>query len=275
MRQLPIVFAALAAVTVATPAWAWGGSPEGGGGGKDKGADCCAPEGQGGGGTPDKADCCGPEARSHGHDHDGKGHESCPCPHHMGPGGHEGAHGDMHGHGEMHGHGGMKGHRGMMGMHARRMMGAKSMELRYMPATTGNQHLVLAWDRKKALSDWFSMGFQGNYALQLAPAAGQGHWFTPYGGFLPRIGTSVGNVRLDAGALLGVGAMLRTTSAGGTNDVLQLKPMWVVEPRVELGFDHGAWRLGVVGTYALSPNPAEFSGPSVGVRVGFGGSRRD
>lgn len=268
MRQLPVLFATIAALTVASPAWACGG----GGGGGDKhgqGEDCCAPNDKGGhaacceadekGGH---ADCCGSE------DHHGKGghHDKGE---HRGHQEHRGHHGDM----DMDDRPDMDGR--MHGMRGHRMRGPKMMELRYMPATTGNQHLVLAWDRRRALNDWFSMGFMGNYALQLAPAAGQGHWFTPYGGIVPRIGTNVGNVRLDVGALLGFGAMMRTTTiAGAGSDFLQLRPMWVVEPRVELGFDQGPWRMGLVGTYALSPNPADFSGPSVGVRFGFGGPRR-
>lgn len=278
MRQFPTLLAALTAVLVATPAWAWGGSTEGGGGGKDGkgGMDCCAPDGKGGhehghdGKSKDgkgDMDCCGPEGdkdgRKNKHEHEHRGYHE----HHGDK--------DMHdGHGRHGMHDGKGEHRGMRGMHGRRM-GDRSHELRYMPATSGNQHLVLAWDRRKAKGEWFSMGFQGNYALQLAPAPGMGNWFTPYWGLLPMVGTSVGNVRLDAGALLGVGAMMRTTgaTAGTPGDFLQLRPMWVVEPRVELGFNHGAWRMGLVGTYALSPNPAEFSGPSVGLKVGFGGPR--
>jgi hypothetical protein len=259
MRHLPTLLAAsaaLAALSAAPSALAWGGSSEGGGSGQgDKGkAECCAQDmdccEQG------SMDCCeaGGDHKDgkggHGHDHGDKGHDHGD--------GHRGMSGD-----------GMRSHQGYMGdrrMHGG-MMGTKTMELRYMPATTGNQHIVLAWDRERAKGQFFSMGFQGNYALQLAPAAGQGNWFSPYWGFLPRVGTQVGNFSADAGALLGVGGMFRT-SAG---DNLQFRPMWVVEPRVELGWTHDRWRMGLVGTYVLSPNPTEFSGPSVGFRLGFGG----
>lgn len=167
-------------------------------------------------------------------------------------------------------HGGPMGHRGMM-MTGDRLKGP---EVRYMPAMTpgANQHIVLARNAQLQVKPWLSLGHQMNWALQLSntnPAAGP--WFTSYGGFLPRVGGQVGLIRADLGLLAGVGAMLRTGqvtgATGPVNDVLQARVMWVLEPRVELGWRGEHMGLGLVGAYNYNPNMADFGGPSVGLKM--------
>ncbi len=144
----------------------------------------------------------------------------------------------------------------------------KGHEVRFMPvmAPGTNQYAILGVGRKMQLNDWISLGGQANYALQLANAPGQGPWFVPYCGFLPRLGTSLGPIRADVGALLGVGGMLRTGTVGTVDHVLQARLMWVVEPRVEIGWQGERMGVGLVGAYTLNPNQTEFGGPSAGLR---------
>ena len=188
----------------------------------------------------------------------------------------------------MHGKPGMKmggkhdmqmGRRGQMGRyhgwgrHFPQAARAKGHEVRYMPAsaTSANQYVVLASNKRMQLNDWVSMGGQMNYALQLNSAPGNGPWFVPYGGFLPSVGKSFGPLRADVGALLGLGTMLRTGTVATTNDVLQARVMWVVEPRVELGWQGERMGVGLVGTYNLNPNAPEFGGMSAGLKMTWKG----
>ena len=223
--------------------------------------------------------------------------EGCECPMHDAEGdkGH-GMHGDkgpgMHG-GKGHGMQGGKGHgmhggkgHGMRGgrghgmhggWHGRRGMGhgfAPSAEIRYLPAAgvSTNQHLILAGGPQVKVNDWFSMGWQRNLGVQLFPQGPEGLWLSPYGGVLPRIGTSFGPGSVHVGSLLGAGAMLRTTGIPNVgSDFLQARVMWVVEPRIELGWDADTYRGALVGTYLLTPNMSEFGGATVGLKFSFKG----
>lgn len=243
------------------------------------GAACCVP---GAHGAKDKAKpgadaCCPPDGKAGGHAHpphgpqDGHGHSHD---------GHSGAdpHAMPHGHRGMHGHDGPKarGHRGdRRGMRAR-MAGTKVHELRYMPAASnagGNSYMMAGWGFSMRKGDWLSAGMQGNTAIQLNPAPGQGHWFAHYGGVLPKLGADLGPARLDVGSLFGLGGMARTTSVGGTSDVLQFRAMWVVEPRLELGWKGDRWGGALVGTYLLTPNMTDLGGPTVGLQFTWGGGR--
>jgi hypothetical protein len=146
--------------------------------------------------------------------------------------------------------------------------GAKIASIRYMPALAGatNQHIVFSTERSMALTPNFSVGGQFNHALQIGQAAPNGPWYTPYGGFLPKVGANIGPVRADLGALLGGGAMFRTTAAGGVNNVLEARLLWAVEPRVDLGMKLEQGTVGLTAGYLFSAQQAEFGGPTVGLR---------
>jgi hypothetical protein len=163
---------------------------------------------------------------------------------------------------------------GRWGHHGGMMRGAvvKGAEVRYMPALAGgNQYIVLARGSSLQANPWLSLGHQMNWALQLGNGPNAGPWFTPYGGFVGRLGAQLGPIRGDLGALVGLGGMLRTGqvlgATGPVNDVLQARAMWVVEPRVELGWRGEHLGLGLVGAYNFNPNMADFGGPSVGLKM--------
>lgn len=228
-----------------------------------------------------------------------KGGEACECPAHREKGERrhgmhegkgqemacemcEGMHGDKgRGHGEgKHGMGHGEGMgRGMHdGMHGRRGMRyhafMPSAEIRYLPATgvSTSQHLILAGGKQVKVNDWFSMGWQRNLGVQLFPTGPAGAWVSPYGGVLPRIGASFGDGSVHVGSLVGAGAMLRTTGIPGVgSDFLQARVMWVVEPRIELGWKTDRMSGALVGTYLLTPNMSEFGGATVGLKFGFKG----
>lgn len=144
-----------------------------------------------------------------------------------------------------------------------------SQELRYAPATTT---LTGAWTVARPMNDWFSCGFQANYAWQVTPSMGQGHWFSDYMGLLPKLHKEAGPFGLDLGALVGIGAMARTFDAPGVgNDLLQLRAIWAVEPRLELSWRMGGHSLGLVGTYLWTPNMADLGGYSIGLTTTFAG----
>lgn len=169
------------------------------------------------------------------------------------------------------GHGMMAG-RHPMWVGSQKRNATRGTELRFMPAAAAgsNMHIVYGRDGRWQINPYFSMGHQMNWALQLMPtAAGQGNWFTPYGGILPRVGFPIGKLRADIGVLGGFGTMLRTGTVGTATDALQARVMWVVEPRVELGWQGEHMGAGIVGTYNLNPNMSEFGGPSVGLRFTF------
>ena len=145
----------------------------------------------------------------------------------------------------------------------------KGSELRYLPVmgASTNPYLIYARDRRMQLNDFVSLGGQTNWALQLGNAPGNGPWFVPYMGVVPRVGADLGPLRADVGALVGLGGMLRTGTVAGTDHVLQARVMWVVEPRVELGWRGEHMGVGLVGAYNLNPNQSEFGGLSAGLRM--------
>ncbi|MEB3196003.1 MAG: hypothetical protein VKP62_02260 [Candidatus Sericytochromatia bacterium] len=141
----------------------------------------------------------------------------------------------------------------------------RARSFRYMPALAGaaNQHLVYGAERGLKVNSWLSLGGQMNYALQLGQAAPLGPWLTMYGGFLPKLGTDLGPVRADVGALLGGGAMFRTNK----DSLLEARALWTVEPRLDLGWTSEGKGYGISAGYLLSNSQADFGGPSIGLRM--------
>jgi hypothetical protein len=182
-----------------------------------------------------------------------------------------------HGH-DMHGMHGMKmKHMWMMRHH--RKSGWGGPEVRYLtgmqsaatgfsqvPTATG---LVFGRGHSGEVAPWFSIGGNSNLALQLTPGAGNGSWIAPYWGVLPRLGFGLGPVRLDAGVLGGFGGMVRTSAS----DVVQARAMWVLEPRLELGYRGDHFGIFAVGAYLMTPNMADLGGLSAGLRLTFGGGK--
>lgn len=232
-----------------------GGPPSGDQGDQGKGAQCKCPQ----------CKCerckCGKEHRQGGM---------------MGGSGHMGGHpmmmGSMMGHGMMMGHGGMGWYRHMRGhVEGHYWRGPEftyhtGMNLAGTPNSLG-QYVDIGKTRRFEFNDFLAIGFSRHLAYQLAPATGQGNWIVPYCGVEPRLGVMLGPVRLDAGAMAGLGGMLRTS--GG--DVLQGRLMWVLEPNVELSHRMEHMNVGLRAGYMMSPNPGDFGGVTVGLRVGFGG----
>jgi hypothetical protein len=151
----------------------------------------------------------------------------------------------------------------------------KGREVRYLPALGGanNQFVIFGMGRAKRLTDWFSLGFGSNTAVQLQQASGL-PWVTSYWGAMPRVGTNVGPIRADFGALLGGGVMLRSGTVSGVDSVLQARPIWTVEPRLELSYQHCDVSYGLVGTYLMSSAQNEFGGYTVGLRYAFKGASK-
>jgi len=174
---------------------------------------------------------------------------------------------------------GMSGHGMMPGMQGDRTTGV---EVRYLPvagvagpgipdsAASLMPTLVVGFDARSETSSWFGLGLQGNVAMQLNPAAGAGNWVTPYGGILPRLGTNLGPVRIDGGVLAGGGFMGRQAS-GGSSTLLEVKPIWTLEPRLEIGLQGERMSGALVGTYLVTPYMSELGGLSLGLRVSFKG----
>jgi hypothetical protein len=172
---------------------------------------------------------------------------------------------------------GMMGHSMMLGPAGDRWTGV---EVRYLPvaaltgpglsapATLPPQTVVVGVDSGRAQRGLFSLGLQGNVGVQLAPPADVGNWVTPYGGILPRVGTDLGPLRVDAGLLAGGGVMGRQVS-GGTGTLLEVRPLWTLEPRLELGIQGERISGALVGTYLWTPYPGEIGGLSAGIRVAF------
>jgi hypothetical protein len=123
-----------------------------------------------------------------------------------------------------------------------------------------------------ALNSHFSLGGQFNHAFQVGQNGTPGPWYVPYAGFLPKVGLDVGPVRADVGALLGGGAMFRTTQVAGVNNLLEARLLWAVEPRLDLGmkFDRGSF--GLTAGYLLTAHQADFGGPTLGLRWSYKGS---
>ena len=61
------------------------------------------------------------------------------------------------------------------------------------------------------------------------PPADVGNWVSPYGGLVPRVGTNLGPLRLDAGVLLG-GGLLGRQVAGTSGTLLEIRPIWRSNP---------------------------------------------
>jgi hypothetical protein len=194
-----------------------------------------------------------------------------------GHGGHEGmqGHGEMGDHEDMDEHEGMHGH--MMGHGGMRKHLSMTPEIRYAPSSlsnagpNGNQFLVLSHGVQFGGDNVFSMGFQNNLAVQLFnPSATTGNWVAPYGGLLPRIGVTLGKLRVDAGVLGGFGMMARTVSQPNGMQFLDTRLQWVVEPRVEIGMKGEHKGLSLVAAYLLTPNPQDMGGISFGLKGTFG-----
>jgi hypothetical protein len=169
-----------------------------------------------------------------------------------------------------------------MGMRGHGMMmrnGMRTAEIRYMPTAlatagaTGNQFLIVGGGMQSG-GDVFSMGFQHNLAVQMMPTGGQGNWVAPYCGIVPRLGLTLGKARVDVGVLGGFGGMVRTVSVPGTTaNLLDARFQWVLEPRVELGMRGERMGVALVGTYLMTPNPADMGGMGVGLKFTFKGHK--
>jgi hypothetical protein len=194
----------------------------------------------------------------------------------------EGAHGMKDGHPGMKDrrHHGMKGghgmmdHHGMMGHHGM-MMGGKqyAAEIRYLPVfyNSTNQWLILTGGKRGSKNDVFSLGMERNFAIQTFNNGPAGFWLAPYSGIVPRVGYSVGDARVDLGVLVGLGGMARTANVGGTNDVLQARLMWVVEPKAELMWQGDGHGMGLTASYLLTQHQADLGGFVFGIKGTFGG----
>lgn len=126
------------------------------------------------------------------------------------------------------------------------------------------QWLDFGMDRRKQPFDWYSIGRDGGVAFQLFPGTGVGNWVAPHFGLVPRFGVNLGPLRLDVGAMGGLGAMVRT----GTSDNVQARFLWLLEPQVELGFKNDWMSAGLVGSYLLTPT-SDLGGASIGLRASF------
>lgn len=126
------------------------------------------------------------------------------------------------------------------------------------------QWLDIGMDRRKQRFDWYSIGRDGGVAFQLFPQTGVGNWIAPHFGMVPRFGVNLGPLRLDIGALGGLGAMVRT----GGNENVQARFIWLLEPQIELGFKNEWMSAGLVGSYLLTPT-ADLGGASIGLRASF------
>lgn len=240
-KVMPAGLAALALLAAPLPALAHGGDKD----------DCCQADNQ----KPKGDACCAPESGKPGTK--GMQGEACEDCDEMGQDGMKG----MHGHGMM-GHRMMMAHKNISFTH----------ELRYMPVmgTATNQWLVLAHGPSKRVNDWFSVGWQNNLAVQTFNNGPAGFWVAPYMGVLPKVGYTVGQARVDVGALVGFGGMARTANVGGTADVLQARLLWAIEPRVELTWVGDEWSWGLVGTYLNTQYQADLGGFSFGVKAAWG-----
>lgn len=165
-------------------------------------------------------------------------------------------------------------------MHGPGMALEPGIEVRYLPGLTpqtsksstnlvsgGLSGVVIGLDARHDMG-LLGIGGQANMTVQLSQSSGSGSWVMPHLGIMPRFGLDLGPVRLDAGSLLGAGAALRQAQ-GATS--LESRLLWMVEPRLELGFKAQGFRIGLVASYLVTPD-AEFMGPSAGLRISFGGS---
>ncbi len=149
----------------------------------------------------------------------------------------------------------------------------KGSEISYLPGIgpeARSNALLLAQGNDLALTSWFHLGAQTALGYQLTPSEpGAGGWVSSLGGIVPRLGYQAGPVRVDVGALLGLGAMLRTATVAGVSDVAQLRGFWIAEPRLELGVAADGVAASLFGGYAFSPNPADLGGVVFGLDFRF------
>ncbi len=149
----------------------------------------------------------------------------------------------------------------------------KGSEISYLPGigpAAKSQSLLLAQGNDLALTSWFHLGGQTAVGYQLTPSEpGAGGWVSSLGGIVPRLGYQTGPFRIDVGALLGLGAMLRTTRVAGVDDVAQLRGFWLAEPRLEVGVAAEGVAASLFGGYAFSPNPADLGGVVFGLDFRF------
>lgn len=127
------------------------------------------------------------------------------------------------------------------------------------PATIVHGH-GMRWRHPNGLA----MGCEGNLGLELFPTAGAGHWLSGFGGVAPGYQAKVGELKLGAEALLGLGWMVRSTAPA---EVLQGRVMWVAEPRLTIGYQADHWGVGLTGGYLFSPVPNDLGGISIGVSL--------
>jgi hypothetical protein len=189
------------------------------------------------------------------------------------------------GHMSQMGHMGKKREMGAMrGRHMHRMIKGgvwAGPEVAYLPglqlgaaglATGGSPTIEIGRTRQWELNDFFSLGgASGAFAQAGLGSSGTGPWITPYWGFLPRVGFGLGPLRLDVGAMAGAGGMFRTTTIGTSADVLQARLIWLLAPRIELGYRGERFGAGLTGSYLITPVMGDLGGVSVGARLTFGG----
>ncbi|MBM3270624.1 MAG: hypothetical protein FJZ01_23565 [Candidatus Sericytochromatia bacterium] len=177
---------------------------------------------------------------------------------------------------------GMMGDGHMMGMGMQDW--SSGLEVRYLPGfpvitptttLTSSQAPAYVIGGLDVRNDMGMMGLGGqlNVAAQVGNLAGAGSWIVPHVGLMPRIGLGLGPLRLEAGLLGGVGAMLRQASTQGGAYALEVKGTWVLEPRIEVGIKGNGISAAVVGTFLASAVPSELGGLTGGIRVSFGGAQ--
>ncbi len=129
------------------------------------------------------------------------------------------------------------------------------------------QYADIGHGRRFDFNDFFSLGATSHLAYQLFPQTGLGSWIVPYGGFVPRVGVTLGPVRFDLGATAGLGGMIRTAAS----DTLQARAMWILEPQAELSLRTDHMNVGLRAGYLMTPNMGDVGGLTVGLRIGHGG----
>lgn len=151
----------------------------------------------------------------------------------------------------------------------------KGSEISYLPGIgpeARSNSLLLAQGNELAITSWFHLGTQTAIGYQLTSSdPGAGGWASSLGGIVPRLGYQTGPVRVDVGALFGLGAMLRTARVAGVDDVAQLRGFWIAEPRLEVGVAAEGVAASLFGGYAFSPNPADLGGVVFGLDFRFQG----
>jgi len=117
------------------------------------------------------------------------------------------------------------------------------------------------------------LGAQANVSAQIGSSTGAGNWVTPHIGLLPRLGLGLGPIRVEGGALAGLGVMLRQVATSTGTNALEALPAWLLEPRVEIGLRGDGLEVALIGTYLITPVPGDLGGLTGGMRLSFGGGR--